>query len=98
MMKETELLQIVDSLVANSVGSSDSFISDNQDAFDRYMGEPYGDEQPNRSSVVTTDVFDTVESDMVSNTRVFLGANEVVEFQPNSEREDDIKEAEEKNT
>jgi hypothetical protein len=97
-MNEFDLCRIIDAMEASSIGRDDTFISDNQDAFDRYMGEPYGDEEPNRSSVVTTDVFDVVDSDMVSNTRVFLGSNEIVEFIPKSEREDDIKEAEEKNT
>jgi len=97
MMNETELSQIVTSMEANSVGTGDSFIPDNKNAFDYYMGAPFGDEEDNRSKVVSTDVADVVEADMPSLARVFLGAGKPVEFMPTSENELDAEEARQKN-
>lgn len=97
MMNETELIQVVNAMEANTVGKDDTFITDNQKYFNYYMGEPFGDEKPNRSHVVSTDVADVVESDMPSLIRVFLGSGQILEFQPNSQRQEDIQEADEKN-
>ena len=97
MMDDSELLQVINSMEADSLGKKDNFIQENQDAFLRFMGEPYGDEEPNRSSVVTNDCADVVEADMPSLARTFLSSKEVVEFSPKSERPEDIQESKEKN-
>lgn len=98
MMDDKELCRIVNSMEINSIGRDDTFASENQKAFQYFMGEPFGDEEDNRSQVISTDVADVVEADMTSLARVFLGSNEVVEFTPTSERPEDIQEAQEKNT
>jgi len=97
MMNESELIQVINAMEANSIGKDDTFIADNQQYFNYYMGEPFGDEKKNRSQVVSTDVADVVESDMPSLVRTFLGSGQILEFNPKSENPDDIKEAEEKN-
>lgn len=96
-MNDDELCRIVSSMEVNSIGRNDTFITDNQKAFKYFMGEPFGDEEDNRSQVVSTDVADVVEADMTSLARVFLGSGQVVEFIPTSENPDDLKEAQEKN-
>lgn len=47
-----------------------------------YYGEPYGDEQPGRCSIVTREVFDTVEWMLPELLRVFTAGDRVVEFTP----------------
>jgi hypothetical protein len=50
--------------------------------FDRYMGEPYGDEQKDRSKFVSTDVSDAVDSILPDIMDVFTATEEIVEFSP----------------
>lgn len=52
------------------------------DLFDRYMGEPYGDEQEGRSKFVSTDVSDAVEAILPDLMDVFTSAEDIVEFKP----------------
>lgn len=49
---------------------------------DYYLGEPFGNESPNRSQVVLTDVADTVEWIMPSLMRVFTSGEKIVNFEP----------------
>lgn len=50
------------------------------DLFDRYMGEPYGDEQQGRSRFISTDVADAVEAILPDLMDVFTSAEDIVEF------------------
>lgn len=52
------------------------------DLFDRYMGEPYGDEVANKSKFISTDVADAVEAILPDLMDVFTSAEEIVEFVP----------------
>jgi hypothetical protein len=52
------------------------------DLFDRYMGEPYGDETANRSKFISTDVADAVEAILPDLMDVFTSAEDIVEFVP----------------
>lgn len=52
------------------------------DLFDRYMGEPYGDEQQGRSRFISTDVADAVEAILPDLMDVFTSAEDIVEFAP----------------
>lgn len=52
------------------------------DLFDRYMGEPYGDEVANKSKFISTDVSDAVEAILPDLMDVFTSAEDVVEFVP----------------
>ena len=53
-----------------------------EEMYRRYMGEPYGDEEPDMSQVVSTDVSDTIEWMMPSLVEIFAGAEETVRFEP----------------
>lgn len=50
--------------------------------FDRYMGEPYGDEQSGRSAFVSTDVADAVEAILPEILEPFTAAEDIIEFAP----------------
>ena len=97
-MTEGELLAIVKSAERDALSYNGDFIKENQDLTDYYYSEPFGDEVEGQSQVVSSDVQDLVESDMPSLARVFLGAQNVIQFDPQSERERDVQEAEEKTT
>lgn len=49
---------------------------------DYYLGKPFGNEEDGRSSVVSTDVADTIESILPSLLKMFLGGDEIGEFNP----------------
>ena len=50
--------------------------------FDRYMGEPYGDEKQGKSKFVSTDVFDAIEAVHPDIMDVFTSAEDIAEFDP----------------
>lgn len=52
------------------------------EAIDRYLGRPYGDEVEGRSQVVMRDVADTIEWIKPSLMKVFCSGDEVVKFDP----------------
>ena len=53
-----------------------------ENLYRRYMGEPYGDEEPDMSQVVSTDISDTIEWMMPSLIEIFAGSEETVRFEP----------------
>ena len=59
------------------------------EALDRYLGRPYGDEQEGRSQVVMRDVADTVEWIKPSLMKVFASGDEVCQFQPVGPEDED---------
>lgn len=79
-MTDRELVAIIDDAESNDIANSGSYNSNNEDYLKYYQAEPFGDETEGRSSVVSTEVRDLVESDMPSLARVFLGAGAPVEF------------------
>lgn len=95
-MTKAELVGFIDAALKNSVRTDGEWIRDNADLLDYYLGEPLGDEEEGRSQVVSTDVQDLVEADMPSLARVFLGSQDILEFQANSGDPQAIQEAEEK--
>lgn len=96
-MTDSVLVNIADSAVHDSTAMSSTFQNINANLQCRYNGDPYGDELPNRSAVISNDVQDVVESDMPSMARIFLGPGQIHKFQPNRiSSEEDRKEAEDK--
>lgn len=63
-----------------SVG--DDITNERSTLFERYMGEPYGDEVEDRSQVVSTDISDTVEWIMPEIMEIFTGGDRVADFEP----------------
>lgn len=95
-MTDDQLCQRLRESEADAIEFNSTFGLENEENLRYYLGEPFGNEVAEQSQVVSTDVQDVVESDMPSLARVFLGSGDIVTFQPNSENEADVKEAEEK--
>ena len=95
-MTNDQLCQRLREAEADAIQFNSTFGQINEENLNYYLGKPFGNEVDGQSSVVSTDVQDVVESDMPSLARVFLGSGDIVTFQPNSENEREIQEAEEK--
>lgn len=93
-MDDDELKAIVAAEINSAVGSQDTELSnDRVDGWDAYLKQPYGNEVEGRSSVVSSDVQDTVEWILPSLMRIFT-AGDSVEFLPfGPEDEDKAKQA-----
>ena len=96
-LKEDELLSLVSQMEAEAVNQQSTRNAENEEINRRYNGDLYGNEIEGRSSVVSQDVKDVVESDMPGLVRTILGSGPVMQFKannPNNERE--VSEAAEK--
>lgn len=95
-MTDDELCQRLSEGEADAISFNNTFGLENEENLEYYLGEPFGNEVPGQSSVVSTDCADVVEADMPSLARVFLGTGDIVTFQPNGSSEAEQKEVEEK--
>lgn len=95
-MSDNELLSLVGQAEQDAVIFNGEFMRLNESYLSTYLGNPYGDEQADQSQVISTDVQDVVESDMPSLVRIFGNNTNIMQFEPNSKRQIDIQEAEEK--
>ena len=92
-LSDDKLIAMVEQYESSSYGINDSELSANRaDAIDRYNGELYGDELPDRSQVISRDVLDTIESALPQLLKVFVSGDEVMRFTPRNG--DDEKKAE----
>lgn len=88
MMKESELLTLLNCQLKDTIKyGDDTFSEKNRELLDSYNQELYGNEISGRSQVVSSDHFDTVESDMPSLARIFLGHNKIMHFKPFGEED-----------
>lgn len=91
---DNDLLQIIETEETQSY--SDTYggtLQEQRDtALDYYLGEPYGNEVPDRSQVVTREVLETIEWVLPSLLKVFFSGDEVVVFEPRGP--EDIEQAE----
>jgi hypothetical protein len=90
---ENRLVTFMDSEFSGSIQRSGTYESDNNDLFDRYNCELYGDEEEGLSKIVSSDVADGVDSDLSALARVFLGNAPPVEFLPVNGSQEAIAEA-----
>jgi len=95
-MSELELLANINRAEQDATIFNGEFTKENERYLREYLGRPYGDEVPDQSSVVSTDIADVVESDMPSLARIFMGSGDIITFQSNTDNEAEVKEAEEK--
>jgi len=95
-MTEMELLAVLNPAMQDAAIFNGEFSALNAKYLKEYLGRPYGDEVEGQSSVVSTDVADVVESDMPSLARIFLGSGDIISFEPNTENEAEVQEAEDK--
>lgn len=81
-------------MVRQEIGDAISHIggeisTDRQRALEYYMGEPFGNERDDRSSVVMTEVQDAIESVMPDMIEIFTG-EQVVRFEPANEEDEEF--------
>lgn len=88
-MTEDELKAIVAAEERQALGYlSDELSGDREDAWDAYLQQPYGNEIEGRSSVVSSDVQDTIEWLMPSLMRIFTSGDSPVEFSPQGQEDE----------
>lgn len=97
-MTDSELIALLSSAENDAAIYNGEFMQDNEKYLKGYLALKEDDFAaiPNQSSVVSTDIYDVVEADMASLTRIFLGSGDIVIFEPNTENEAEVNEAEEK--
>ena len=95
-MSDSELLALVNAAEREAVVYNSEFMKENEKYLEYYLANPFGNERADESKVISTDVFDVIESDMPSLARVFLGPSDVMHFEATTERDIDMQEAEEK--
>lgn len=94
VLNTDEILSYCRSALGSAAGGYGGDLSaERSDAMDRYLGEPYGDEVPGRSQVITRDVLDSVEWMLPNLLELFL-ADKVVEFNAVSEEDEPVAEQE----
>jgi len=82
-ISDIEFQSILRNEIEQALGYYDTeFSQDRIDAMDYYLGEPFGNEQPDRSQVVSTEVSDTIEHIMPSLMRIYTQSDEYVRFSP----------------
>lgn len=85
VIAERELLSACQAEVAGALGSDTSKLSEQRsEAMEYYYGEPYGDEKPDQSKVVTREVMDTIEWIKPELMKLFASGTETVRFEPES--------------
>lgn len=95
-MSETELLANVDNAINNALGKLDTKLSNQRlQAMKYYLGDKVGNLAPpeaeGRSSVVSTDLSDTIEWILPSLIKIFVSGEDSIEF--NARKEEDIQAA-----
>lgn len=91
-MDEYQLSSIVSSEITDALNHFDSEYSQERiRAMDFYLGEPFGNEVEGRSSVIATEVADTVEAIMPNLMRVFTANDKYVRF--NARTAEDVEKA-----
>ena len=92
-MDELRFRSILQHEIQSAVNYYDSeFSADRSEVLDYYLGQPFGNEVPNRSQVVATEVSDTIEYIMPSLMKMFASTGDFVRFQPRGP--EDVKAAE----
>lgn len=89
-MTEDELKSLVASEIRTAYGYLGGRLSNERVLAQRYyLGMPYGDEQDDRSQVITTEVRDAVESVLPMLLRLFVSSDKMFEFEPETEKDED---------
>ena len=82
-LSKTKLLAQISQEISSSLGFYSSDLStQRKDALKYYLGEPLGNEVEGRSSVVSQDILEVVESMLPSLMRMFTQSDKMVNFDP----------------
>lgn len=89
-LTEGEIKAAISQEITDASGDWGDDIADQREkALSYYFGKPFGNEQEGRSSVILTDVADTVEWVMPQLMRMFTTGPEVVRYEPRQEGAED---------
>ena len=92
-MDEEQFISMLQAEENGAVGFFNSEVAKDQEtALDYYHGEPFGNEEEGFSSVISRDVATTIDSVMPDLIRVFVSGDNVVEFSPTKEGDEDYAE------
>ncbi len=92
-MDETELKGLIDAEIRDATGFTGTDLSQQRsENIDYYLGKPLGNEQEGRSSVVSSDVQDTVEWILPQLIRIFTSGDETVAFTPSGPEDIEVAE------
>lgn len=80
-MSDARLLQIIKERGAKA-DSNTAFSAEQAKALRYYFGEQFGNEAPDRSKIVTREVYSTIEWIKPALMKMFFGSERVVEFRP----------------
>ena len=82
-LTKTKLLALISQEIQNSLGFySSDLATQRKNALKYYLGEPLGNEVEGRSSVVSQDLLEVIESILPSLMRMFTQSDKVVNFEP----------------
>ncbi len=82
-LSKTDLQALIDFEIASATGiQGQQLQQDRSKALDYYQAKAFGNEIEDRSSIVSTDVRDTIEWIMPTLLRIFTSGEKVVEFEP----------------
>lgn len=83
MLDEEQIIQIVKDYQKNSIGDNPGELSDQRaKSMEYYLGKPYGNEEEDRSKVVSTDVMEVVEWYLPWLLKEFMETDKAVSFEP----------------
>jgi len=84
----------LEGFLGRQLAAADRSDTTREKLLDRYLGEPYGDEVEGRSKVITSEVFDVVETITAEMMDVLTSADQIVTFRPDGEEDEDAAQAE----
>ena len=84
-MNDDELVSMVDQELSAALGNdSDTLSSQRSKSMEYYLGEPYGNEESDKSNIVTREVLDTIEWIKPELMKIFASGSETVRFEPHT--------------
>lgn len=88
-MPDDELCILLEEMNKRAVGAlSDEVSTDQDDNLDRYLGQPYGDEEEGRSQAVSMDVAEVVDWALPDLLEPFVAGDRIVEFEPSTQEDE----------
>lgn len=88
-LNDEELAVLLDKLNRNAVGYlSDEVSADSDNALDRYLGKPYGDEEEGMSQAMSMDVAEVVDWALPDLLEPFIAGDRVVEYEASKEADE----------
>jgi hypothetical protein len=88
-LSDEDIKSILDAQIGDASGREDSYLArERADMIRGYFGKKFGNEVPDRSSVVLTDIRDTVEWIMPTLMRIFMGGSETGTYFPRTKEDE----------